>query len=120
MPASASSRAVPPVETISTPSCASPRAKSTSPRLSDTDRSARLTCTSPACTTPGASVSASAIAHHHLSPHDLNPARRDQAHGARQQLVLDLVDACLDLPDIAMVRKLEGLLHDDRPRVHAL
>src|SRR5687767_13554575 len=100
MPASASSRAVPPVETISTPSCARPRAKSTSPRLSDTDRSARRTCTSPACTTPGAWVSAFAIAHLHLAPHDLDPAGRQQPHDPRQKLVLDLMDACLHLPDI--------------------
>ena len=47
------SRAVPPVDTISTPSFTSPRAKSTRPRLSDTLRSARLMRTS-----PGATVSA--------------------------------------------------------------
>ena len=47
MPASASAPAVPPVETISTPSSASPRAKSTRPVLSETDSSARRTWTSP-------------------------------------------------------------------------
>ena len=41
--------AVPPVETISTPSSARPRAKSTMPRLSETDSSARRTRTSPGC-----------------------------------------------------------------------
>src|SRR4051794_26144833 len=45
-PASVSSWAVPPVETISMPSSARPRAKSTMPRLSDTDRSALRTRTS--------------------------------------------------------------------------
>jgi hypothetical protein len=40
-PASASAAAVPPVETSSTPSSARPRAKSTTPRLSETDSSAR-------------------------------------------------------------------------------
>src|SRR5579875_3586183 len=44
--AAASSRAVPPVEMISTPSSTSPRAKSTIPVLSDTDSSARSTRTS--------------------------------------------------------------------------
>src|SRR3954451_14301673 len=46
-PACASARAVPPGETISTPSSASPRAKSTTPRLSDTESSARRTRTAP-------------------------------------------------------------------------
>src|SRR3954447_10855095 len=47
MPASVSALAVPPVETISTPSSASPRAKSTMPRLSETDSSARWMRTAP-------------------------------------------------------------------------
>src|SRR4051812_23896462 len=47
-PASWSSRAVPPVETSSTSSSARPRAKSTMPRLSDTDSSARRMRTAPA------------------------------------------------------------------------
>src|SRR3954451_22187917 len=46
-PASVSADAVPPVETISTPSSASPRAKSTIPRLSETDSSARWMRTAP-------------------------------------------------------------------------
>src|SRR3954452_490885 len=46
-PASLSAVAVPPVETISTPSSASPRAKSTIPRLSETDSSARWMRTAP-------------------------------------------------------------------------
>ena len=50
MPSSRSSLAVPPVDTISTPSSDSPRAKSTRPRLSDTDSSARRTFTSPGAT----------------------------------------------------------------------
>src|SRR4051794_4887813 len=45
--ASVSAVAVPPVETISTPSSASPRAKSTIPRLSETDSSARWMRTAP-------------------------------------------------------------------------
>src|SRR3954469_24562013 len=46
-PASLSAAAVPPVETISTPSSASPRAKSTIPRLSETDSRARWMRTAP-------------------------------------------------------------------------
>jgi hypothetical protein len=42
-----SATAVPPVEISSTPSSDSPRAKSTMPRLSETDSSARRTRTSP-------------------------------------------------------------------------
>src|SRR5579862_1771046 len=49
-PADASSRAVPPVETSSTPSSARPRANSTMPRLSETESSARRTRTSPGST----------------------------------------------------------------------
>ena len=45
-PASRSVRAVPPVEMSCTPSAASPRARSTSPVLSDTDSSARRDATS--------------------------------------------------------------------------
>src|SRR3954463_10841977 len=48
-PASVSSWAVPPVETISMPSSARPRAKSTIPRLSDTERSALRTRTTWGC-----------------------------------------------------------------------
>src|SRR4051812_16958107 len=46
-PASVSAVAVPPVDTISTPSSLSPRAKSTIPRLSETDSSARWMRTVP-------------------------------------------------------------------------
>ena len=42
--------AVPPVEMSSTPRLASPRAKSTTPVLLETDSSARLMRTSPGCT----------------------------------------------------------------------
>ena len=45
-PASSSWRAVPPVETISIPSSARPRANSTIPVLSETDSRARVTCVS--------------------------------------------------------------------------
>ena len=50
-PASRSSWAVPPVEISSMPSSARPRAKSTMPRLSDTDSSARRTRTAPGSVT---------------------------------------------------------------------
>ena len=46
MPASSSAPAVPPVEMISTPSSARPRANSTIPVLSETDSSARPIWTS--------------------------------------------------------------------------
>ncbi len=47
MPALRELAAVPPVETISTPSSSRPRANSTIPSFSDTDSSARRTRTSP-------------------------------------------------------------------------
>src|ERR1700728_2675321 len=56
IPAPASSLAVPPVETISTPSSARPRANSAIPRLSETDSRARLIWTA-----PGATASAVAV-----------------------------------------------------------
>src|SRR5215210_855164 len=52
-PAPDSSRSVPPVETTSTPSSARPRAKSTIPRLSETDNSARRTRTAPGWVSDG-------------------------------------------------------------------
>src|SRR6185503_7995349 len=132
MPSAASSRAVPPVETISTPRFASPRANSTSPRLSDTLRSARRIRTSPGATTPAAGCPTSAIRLHPHLPRivriDRHPTRSDQPYRPRQQPVLDLVETLLDrvdLPlahslDVAMVGKLERLLQDDRPAVHPL
>src|SRR3954468_1397151 len=126
MPARSSSRAVPPVDTISTPRSASPRANSTSPRLSDTVRRARRTRTSPGWVTStgpwsvvaiGASLDDHGTGRVRVEP---DPAGRDQVHGTRQQPVLDLVDAFLDRGDVARIRKdVEGLLQDDRPGVHA-
>src|SRR4051794_27285876 len=91
MPDAARNLAVPPVETISTPISASPRAKSTTPRLSDTVMSARATRTS-----PGATVSYSfAVRTSVIDDHparvvwiDANLSACDQADGTRQQLVL--------------------------------
>ena len=42
------------------------------------------------------------------------------AHRPRQQPVLDLVDLRLDRLDVASIWKLERLLQDDWPTVHAL
>src|SRR3954454_24028717 len=126
-PAPSSSRAVPPVETISIPSSARPRAKSTSPRLSDTVSSARRTCTPPGSVTSSALSSVVAIRHllhDHLArrvgvyPHGTG---REQPHGTRQQPVLDLVNSILDSGDVPRIRiNRESLLHDDRAGVDAL
>src|SRR4051812_44920096 len=126
-PAPSSSRAVPPVDTISMPSSASPRAKSTSPRLSDTVSSARLICTPPGSVTSTALSSAVAI--RTLLDYDLarrggidpHGAGREQPHHPRQQAVLDLVYLVLDSGDVPRIRiNREGLLHDDRAGVDAL
>src|SRR4051812_15988520 len=126
-PAPSSSRAVPPVDTISIPSSASPRAKSTSPRLSDTVSSARRTCTPPGSVTSSALSSVVAISHlldDHLARRaGIDPYRagREQPHGTRQQPVLDLVDPILDSGDVPRIRiNRESLLHDDRAGVDAL
>src|SRR3954470_4056508 len=128
-PAPWSSRAVPPVETISTPRSASPRANSTSPRLSDTVSSARRTRTSPGWLTSIGPWSVVAIANPLPLDHDLarrlrvdpHPPGGDQTHGTRQQPVLDLVHAFLDRGDVTRIRKnVERLLRDDRPQVHVL
>src|SRR5436309_403386 len=122
IPWSRSSRAVPPVETISTPSSASPRAKSTSPRLSETVRSARRTLTEPGCVTSGARSSVVPIGRL-LDDHparigrvDPHPTGRDQPHRLGQQAVLDLVDTSLHGGDVTRIRNgVEGFLQEDRP-----
>src|SRR5436190_2375694 len=110
MPCPRSSPAVPPVETISTPSSVSPRAKSTRPRLSETESSARRTRTSPGAVTPAPSCSVASVI---LDQHDarivgIQPdrPRRNQPYGLRQEPVLDPVDPLLDLPDVARIGKL--------------
>src|SRR4051794_13015122 len=123
MPAVARNFAVPPVEMISTPSSVSPRAKSTTPRLSDTVISARWmrTC-------PGAVVSTSwAVLTSLIDDHptrvggiDRDLPLRDQADRPRQQFVLNLVNLLLDGGDVPRIRKLERALEDDRPAVDAL
>src|ERR671932_614926 len=109
MPASASSRAVPPVETISTPSSVRPRAKSTSPRLSDTVSSARRTRTAPGCTTSGtrSSVVPIGILHDHgarVGGIRVHSAGRDQPDRPGQEAVLYLVDASLHGGDVTRIR----------------
>src|SRR3954447_2991804 len=127
MPASPSSRAVPTVDTISTPISCKPRANSTSPRLSDTVRRALRTLTSPGWIT---SVGLDSVASDISSLLNQHPARivwidphrpaREEPDRAREQLVLDRVDGFLDRLRVRRIRKLEGLLQDDRPAVHAL
>src|SRR5215213_7636675 len=120
-PSSASSRAVPPVDTRSTPSALRPRANSTSPRLSDTLSSARRIRTSPGAVTPAArSV---AIVHQdgaRVVRIGSYPPRGYQADGTRQQPVLDAMHFLLDLGDPRRIRKRERLLKDDGPGVHPL
>src|SRR5436853_3162969 len=103
IPAVARNLAVPPVETISTPSSASPRAKSTTPRLSDTVISARATRTSPGATVSYSFAVPTSVIHDHparVAGVDPDLAARDQADGARQQLVLDLVHLLLHGGDV--------------------
>src|SRR5919202_6416920 len=135
MPASDSSRAVPPVETISTPSSLSPRAKSTSPRLSETVSRARRTRTAPGSATCGTWPSATPTGRPLVGPRGLllvdhaarvrridpGPPGGDQPHRPRQQAVLDLVDASLHGGDVTRIRdRVERFLEDDRPAVDAL
>src|SRR2546430_2994045 len=134
IPASDSSRAVPPVETISTPSSESPRAKSTRPRLSETVSRARRTRTAPGPTTSCALFSVVPIAlpgRRRADIIDLHPARvlvvdphpalRDQPHRLRQQAVLDLVDTSLEGGDVTRIRnRIKGFLQEDRPAVNPL
>src|SRR5215218_237602 len=113
-----SSRAVPPVETSSTPSSSSPRPKSTSPRLSETVSRARRTRTSPGGAGSAPRYSAAFV----IDPNQprvvqvkVHPAGRDHPHRLRKQPVLDLVDALLDLCDAGRVGEPERLLQDDWP-----
>src|SRR5919202_2268542 len=127
MPSAASSCAVPPVETISTPSSASPRAKSMIPRLSETLSSARRTRTSPGavvCGDPAGSVVDTDAPLDHDAPaiRSLEPHRAagDELDRPGQQPVLDRVNLVLDLGDGRRIRKPEGLLKDDRAGVGVL
>src|SRR5215217_2461464 len=110
-PASASSRAVPPVDTSSIPSPASPCAKSAMPRLSETDSSARRTRTSPGCVI-GAHDTAASL-------HRDGPAG-DQPDGVAEEVVLQRPQRFAHLGDAAGAGQLERALGDDRAGVDAL
>src|SRR4051812_6027894 len=120
MPASARCLAVPPVDTISTPSSRRQRAKSATPVLSDTVMRARCTRTSPGaeiCTSEA--VRTSLIDDH---PTRIRGIDRDfppgyETYGLRQQFVLDLVNLLLDDGYVTRIRKLERSLKDDRAAV---
>src|SRR5437764_9972782 len=137
-PASASAVAVPPVEMISTPRSRRPRANSTIPVLSETDRSARAMRTSgPRATrtsSPASSVSVNrsmpdSIARptlplDHDAPRvvrvDSHRARRNQPHGLGQELVLDGLEPPPHFLDVAGVREFHGALEDDRAGIDSL
>src|SRR4051794_455334 len=116
MPASASAPAVPPVDTSSTPSSASPLAKSTMPVLSETDNSARRTWTSPGAVSGSVwAISVPTVmrarGYLRLRQHaprvgrvDPHRPARDQADRLRQQLVLDGVEPLEDVLARARVR----------------
>src|SRR4051794_27864781 len=124
-PASRSVAAVPPVETSSTPSSASPRANSTMLVLSDTDRTARRTRTSPGCVM---AVIAGGPYRSDLRQQDAPGLRRvdphdaagDEPHGLREQLVLHGPQRRADLLHLGRHRQLHGALEDDRAAVDAL
>src|SRR4051794_37882334 len=123
MPASARCLAVPPVETISTPSSLRQRAKSAIPVLSETVISARLTRTSPgAVTCTSATVSTSVIDDHptRIRGIDRHLPPGYETYGSWQQLVLDLVDPLPHNGDVPRIGKLECLLKDDRAAVDVL
>src|SRR5215213_11066175 len=115
MPPPASSAALPPVETISTPSPTNPRAKSTRPRLSETLSRARRIRTSPGALTFVLPDSIAIVNQHRsrVGRVGTHAPGGYQAHGTRQQPVLDAVHSLLDLGDPRRIRKLERLLKDD-------
>src|SRR5215218_1138394 len=122
MPSSASSRAVPPVDTSSTSSSASPRAKSTSARLSETLSSARRMRTSPGAVSSVPRGSIDIVDQHDAGVDGVaaNPSVGNEANGTRQQPVLHTMHALLDLGNGRRIRKLQALLKQDRPAVDAL
>src|SRR5688500_4693981 len=122
MPCSASSAAVPPVEMISTPSSASARAKSTTPRLSNTVSKARSMRRSPAAGACKALVCVSAIALQggFVDAHEArvcgvqaDRSLGDQADCAGQKLVFRTVEDRQDLLIVPSVGKPYRLLQDD-------
>ncbi len=102
-PSPASSRAVPPVETISTPSSARPRAKSDQPALVGHGQQRAAHAHLARLRPDLGRDAARSVARHRPSPRSARGAgssgssrtapRGDQADRARQQPVLDLVDA---------------------------
>src|SRR5437588_430985 len=130
IPASESSRAVPPVEIISIPRSARPRANSTIPVLSDTDSRARATCTSPGETVAWrATSSVPCCMYPPTLPLDDDAARvgrvkahrilRDQPHRLGQQLVLDRVQLAQHVGRLAGRRQLDRPLENHRSGVDA-
>src|SRR5439155_16438384 len=101
-PASTSSWAVPPVEMISTPSSARPRAKSTMPRLSETESSALRTRTSWGCVVSAAPamcpsiVKAPAGKTRRMSEHGSDPAEQIEHRADQLEEDLDRLEGRLD------------------------
>src|SRR3954466_6159078 len=122
-PASRSAAAVPPVERISTPRPARPRAKSATPVLSETETSARRTLTAPSSTVSDRVSAAASVIDYDpagVVGVDPNPARRDHADRLRVELVLGGVDRQLECAAIAIRRHRHLALDDHRPGVDAL
>src|SRR3954452_24425590 len=122
-PASRSGVAVPPVERISTPSAASPLAKSATPVLSETDISARRTRTWPSARlSVWVSVAGSVIDRDlaRVAGVDPNPALRDHADRLRVELVLDGVDGGLQHSAFAADRHRPPPLQDHRAGIDPL
>src|SRR5436305_3302027 len=114
-PASRSADAVPPVERISTPRPARPRAKSAIPVLSETETSARRTLIAPSSTVSDrVSAAASVIDHDpaRVVGVDPNPARRDHADRLRVELVLGGVNCQLECRAVAIGGNLDLALQD--------
>src|SRR3954470_9233385 len=124
IPAASSSRAVPPVETISIPSSLSPRANSTIPVLSDTDHSARATCTSPGLAKWALATASSTAPRLSVDDHattlDSHHAACDEVDRAGEQLVLDRPQPVVDGLRIGGLGDLHRPLEDHRAAVHAL
>ena len=129
MPASASSRAVPPVETISIPSSASPRANSTIPVLSETDSSARRTRGPMSAADRDRGRHGLDVGFHRrelyrsmttrrgLPGSTLTAPRAIRPTASGEQLVLHRVQAAQHLTGILGLRQLDRALEDDRPGV---
>src|SRR5215218_11344236 len=122
IPASRSAVAVPPVERISTPSAASPLAKSATPVLSETEIRARRTLSWPSSRFSWMSVAGSVIDRDlaRVAGVDPNPALRDHADRLRVELMLDGMDGRLQHPAFAADRHRHPPLQDHRAGVDPL